>query len=326
MPEERPQSTEQIRIGGGGGGRALALIPVLVAVLAFALMIPRAAGPEAIPLPLVDGRVIARAADGDRTLAAKAQSEPLSGVVRALGSAIRDFNTKQAEDADELALTAQRAALDAALPAAIADGVDKIVALRAVQVEGFLAEVRRFEQTGKESEELRALGGGFIRRLRFSGWCDAKNRVLLDETERRVAFKAAWNGVVRLDGHPSLALSLDEIRVLYTLYLRLPHAAESVRDQIASSRRANPDEKTCAELAMRERFATETWRLEKIKKLSLVDPTYPAQYAIGVAEFRRGHFAASSAAFRTWIEIHPDGPWSLRARNHLKAAIELGGY
>jgi hypothetical protein len=304
----------------------LALIPVLVAVLAFALMVPRATGPEAIPLPNVDERVLVAAAAHDAELAAKAQREELPGVVRALGSAIRDFNSKQAGDAEELVLSVSRNALNTAILPALADGADKLAILRAVQVETFLVEVRRFEQTGKESTELQAVGGPFVRRMRFSGWVDEKNHIALDESERRVAFKAAWNGVLGLDSRPELALSLDETRVLYRLFLRLPHAPEALRDQIDASRRASPSAKACADLAARERLAMEAWRLEKIRKLGTLDPTYPRDYAVGVAEFRRGQFPAAASAFRAWLASHPDGPLSLRARNHLKAAIELGGY
>lgn len=304
----------------------LALIPVLVAVLAFALMVPRSTAAEAIPLPVVDERVLLAISDHDAAVSAKAQREALPGTVRALGSSLRDFNVKQAQDADEATLSIVRNDLNRGLGPALAEGIDKLVALRAVQVEGFLIEVRRFEQTGQETDELKALGGPFIRRMRFSGWLDAQNHVALDESERRVAYKATWNGVLSLDSHPELALSLDETRVLYRLFLRLPHAPEGLRDQLDAARRAGPNAKTCAELAGRERFGIESWRLEKIKKLAALDPTYPRDYAVGVAEFRRAQFPAAATAFRKWLEAHPDGPLSLRARNHLKASIELGGY
>ena len=324
MPEERSQRTDRIRIEGGG--RGLALIPLAVAVLVGALMLPRGSPPEAIPMPAVDERVLSRVEARDRELTAQAQREPLSGVVRALGSAIREFNTKQAQDADELTLSVLRTSLNAALAPAVAEGMDKLVVLRAAQVEGFLAEVKKFEQTGKETEELQALGGGFVRRMRAAGWCGKDNRILLDDAERRIAFKAAWNGALGLETRNDLVLSLDEMRALYRLYLRLPHAPEGMREQIESARRSDPNARTCAELDARESYETETWRLEKIKKLGALDPAYPKEYAAGVAEFRRGQMAAASAAFRTWLAAHPDGPWSMRARNHLKLSLELAGY
>lgn len=324
MASEPSAKTEEIKVAGGSG-RALALVPILVAILSFALMIPRSAVPEAIPVPVVDGRVIAQVAARDRALADKVKSEPLPGVVRALGSVLREFNMKQAEDADELTLTAIRGRLNDALVAAVSEGSDKLIALRAVQVEAFLEEVRKFERTGEESEELHALGGGFVRRLRFSGWCTG-HTIVLDEDERRVAFKAAWNGALGLDANPDFAPTLDETRVLYTLYIQHPHAPESARDKIEAARRDNPDAKTCAELLNHERQATESWRLDKIKKLATLDPTYPTDYAVGVAEFRRGQMAAANTAFRAWLGQHPDGPYSLRARNYLKATVELVGY
>ncbi len=318
---------ETIKVGGGGAGsRVLGLIPVLVAVTALPLMMPRAAGAEAVPLPIVDERVLDSAAARDRELAAAAQRDALPGVVRALGSAIRAFNKSQAEDAEAAVLGKEKDALEAALAPALAEGPGKLVALRALQTETFLAELRRFEQTGKESEELAAVGGGFVRRMRFAGWCDAKGRLALTELERRVVFKAAWNSLLALDAHPQLALALDETRALYALFLRLPHAAEQMRADLETARAGHPDSKTCADLALRERVAVEAWRLEKIKKLGTLDPTYPVDYAVGVAEYRRGQYPAATTAFKRWLASHPDGPFTLRARNHLKAAIDLTGF
>ena len=38
-----------------------------------------------------------------------------------------------------------------------------------------------------------------------------------------------------------------------------------------------------------------------------------------------GRYDASAEAFRAWLDKHPDGPYSLRARNHLKAALAAYG-
>ncbi len=325
MSEERASSDRQI-VASGTGGRALALIPVIVALLIGALMMPRSAAPEAIPVPMVDVREIARIERRDHELAEHARREQLPGEVRALGSAIRDFNTRQAQDADELALTEARTVLNKVRGPALAVGIDKLLELRALQAETFLEEVRRFEATGKESEELQALGGAFVRRMRSTGWCDANNTIVLDETQRRIAFKATWNAMVGLEAQPELSPTLDETRALYTLYIQHPHAPEPVRAQLASARRNAPDERTCNEIAGREAAAAEGWRLEKIRKLGPIDSSYPLAYALGVANFRRGQYPAAAESFRTWLNQHPNGPWSLRARNYLKASVEAAAY
>jgi hypothetical protein len=46
---------------------------------------------------------------------------------------------------------------------------------------------------------------------------------------------------------------------------------------------------------------------------------------MGVAYYRVGRYDTSLEAFRSWIEKHPDGPLSLRARNHMKAAMAAYG-
>lgn len=325
MSEERASSGEKIALSGGGG-RALALIPVLVALLVGALVMPRSAVPDAIPMPMVDGRVLARVESRDRELAAEVNREPLPSAVRALGSAIREFNLGQAHSKDDSDVGKARDEINKALAPALEAGVDKLIALRAWQAEAFLAEVRRFEATGQESDELASLGGPFVKRMRLAGWCDEKNRLVLDDAQRRVAFKATWNAVIGLEGRPDLQPSLDETRALYVLYLQHPHAAEPIREQLASARLNAKDPKQCAELEAREANAVEVWRLEKIRKLGALDTSYPLDYALGVANFRRGQFPAAAESFRTWLKSHPDGAWSLRARNYMKAAVEAAAY
>src|SRR4051812_49923189 len=86
---------------GSWGSRALALVPVGVAFVLGALVLPRAVPPEEVPAPSIDGRALASARDADRVLAERARREPLPAAVRALGSAIREFNTRQARDEGE---------------------------------------------------------------------------------------------------------------------------------------------------------------------------------------------------------------------------------
>jgi hypothetical protein len=303
------------------GGRALAIVPVAVALLVGALTVPRAAIPDAVPLPAVDTRALRRTAEADRAVAEGARRERLPGEVRALGSAVRDFNARQAKGLDQQGIADARRALDAALGPALAAGPGKVAALRALQLEGFLAELRRFEATGEESEELVALGGAFVRRARDAGWISAKNAVALDDAQRRVSFKLTWNALVGVDRQPELRAGLDEMRALYTLYLEHPHAPEAIRAQIARARGVTQTPESCARLAAREKLAMEGWRLEKIQALGAIDPAYPTGYAVGVAQFQLGQFVASSEAFRGWLAAHPDGPYALRARNFMKGAL-----
>jgi TolA-binding protein len=303
------------------GGTALAWIPVGVAVFLGGLLLPRATPPEDIPLPNVDGRALARTEAQDHRLAELARTQLLSPEVRELGSAVREFNSREARDAEGVAMNNARITLGQLLEPALAGGVEALLRLRAVQLEAFLTEARSYEATGEASKELDALGGTFVRRMTQVGWC-ADHKVLLSDAERRVAFKMAWNGVAGVASRPEFAVSLDETRTLYTFFLSHPHAAEAAKARLDGARKNAKDKATCDALEAGENVAAEAWRLDKINKLGAIDSAYPLAYAQGVAQFRLGHFEESVEAFEAWIKAHPDGAYTLRARNHLRAALE----
>jgi hypothetical protein len=355
----------------------LLLVPVGVAVVLGLLLAPRRAAPEGIPLPIADARAIAHVELADHQLAERARREPLPGPVRALGSAIRDFHTLEARAADARALGDARRMVDLALIDALHGGNDDLLSLRAVQLEAFLDEARRFMATGEESAELQALAGGFVRSMKSEGWCDG-HALTPAVPVLRVMFKQMWNAFLELEGRDgtssgvdraaagtadatsappgrgqhldgtssgvdraaagtadapsappgrgqhleSMAPTLDEQRLLYAFYLSHPHPSRVMRDAIASARRGAHDAKACRALVEAENAATESWRLERIARVAALDPTYPADYARGVASFRRGEYGASAAAFRKWLEAHPEGSLALRAQNYLRAAAD----
>lgn len=314
----------------------LALVPVGVAIVLGLLLAPRRATPEGVPLPIADVRALVQVEAFDHHLAEQARREPLAGAVRALGSAIRDFHTLEARDADARALAEARRGVDLALVDALAGGSDGLLRLRAVELEAFVDEVNRFAATGEESAELQALAGGFVRSMRAEGWCDGHG-LAPGASVLRVMFKRMWNaflGFAGSDVDPSPPLSargrrltaldptLDEERTLYAFYLSHPRPSKSMRQAIDAARRGARDAKACAALVEAERAATESWRLERVARLAAIDPSYPADYARGVARFRRGEYGASADAFRKWLGDHPDGPLALRAQSFLRAAAD----
>ena len=290
-------------------------------------------------MPIADPAAMARAARADHELADMARREPLPGAVRALGSAIRDFHTLEAASAEARELGQARRAVDVALVDALALGSDALLRLRAIQLEGFLDEVRRFTATGEESAELRALAGGFVRSITSEGWCEG-HTLAPDVPVLRVMFKQMWNAFLaldRADDGPApapapaplaplpprpFALTIDEERTLYAFYLSHAHPSRATRDAIASAWKTAPDARACQALRATEHAATESWRLDHIARIAALDPTYPADYARGVARFRRGEYRASADAFRRWIGDHPEGPLALRAQNYLRAAAD----
>jgi hypothetical protein len=296
----------------------LAAVPIGVAVVLGMLLLPRRGVPDSVPVPIPDGRELERAATRDRDLAEEARREPLPGTVRALGSAIRAYHVIEA-GGEVRDLGKARSDVDAALADAREAGEDGLLRLRAVEVETFLEELRRFESTGVESGEIAALSGAFVRSMRNAGWCEG-HTLVPDEPALRAMFKQMWNAFLGFEATPAFALSLDEQRALYSLFLSHPHPAPAMRASIDRARRDAHDPRSCQAAALAERVATEAWRIERIGRLASIDPSYPAAYAHGVASFRRGDYTVAARDFQAWLSAHPEGELALRAQSFLRAA------
>lgn len=305
--------------------RGLALVPVSVAALLLALMMPRATKPDVVPPPAIDERALDEVVRADRARSARARAERLPADVLALGSAFRAMQAADAAHADEVAVAKVRQDLDVAAQVVRSRGesLAAVVDLRATQLEGFLAEVRAFEGSGQVSPELEQLGGSFVERMRMAGWIEG-SRVVPDERQLRAAYKTMWNGLVG-ELTKEQALTLDEQRALYSLYLAHPHAPDANRAEILAERRDARTEADCERAATSERRLVEKWREGKIRQLGRIDPSYPTDYALGVSYFRGEQYDLAARAFRSWLEAHPDGAYALRAKNHLKAAIDASG-
>lgn len=293
------------------------------------LVMPHATAPDAIPLPILDNRALAKVHAEDRDRAKRAQAQRLPTDVLAVGTALRGMNFAQAHPAPDADISAPKKILEDALRG-VADRKDKdsaisdLLTLRAVQLEAFLHEVDKFETTGEATRELEELGGGFVGRMRAAGWIEDRH-VLLSNTQQAVSFKIVWNALTGLESVPAFHPTLDEQRALYTLFLTRPHPGESARFEIDAQRRRASDEAACQRAAADERRATEMWRVEKIKRLGTLDPQYPTAYALGVAYYRAARYDQAVDAFRSFVDAHPDGPYALRAQDHLKAAIAAYG-
>ena len=308
------------------GGRWLAVIPLGVAVVLLLLLMPRATVPEAVPLPLADQRVLRRLVREDDTLAAEAEKTRLPSAVLAIGSAFRSLNEVQARDGTEGEIADTRRELDASLRELMGhEGfAEQLRSLRALQTRHFLDALTRWEATGETDAELRALAGNFVKRITEAGWAKDR-RILLTDTQRRIMFKTVWNAVMGVENVPALATTLDEQRELYAFYLGHPHPPENRRAMFDAQRRAATTPSECARVDAEESRQTELWRVDKIRKLSAIDPTYPGSYALGVAFYRAGRYDLSVEAFNAFLQAHPDGPYALTAKNHLKAALVAHG-
>jgi hypothetical protein len=317
------------RLRGGQSGQntstKLIFVPLVIAVLMGALAMPRAVPPREYPVPTIDAAALAKEMADEHALAEEARAHLLDADVRALGGAIRQFNAAQVRD-DVTAGARYKADIATKLRLAVAGGARPILALRAVQTEDFLTEVARFEQTGARTLELDELGGTFLDAMARVGWVRGSlgdprpRKVILDLAERRAAFKQTWNKVAGVAERPEFALSRDDARALYAFYLRNPHAPESQRNALAMARTTTKDVATCERIDEGERVATMGWAVTKMRELAAIDPSYPLDYARGIALFHAHDYGAAVQAFRGWLEAHPDGPWTLRARNYLLAS------
>lgn len=308
------------------GGRWLAIFPTLLAVMLMLLMMPRATEPDSIPLPRIDERVLRKVAREDDERARVVSMEQLPSDIRNVGSAFRALNTAEAHNADNVELINAQREISVALHD-LNPGTDidqNLLLLRAFQMRRFLDGVRHWEDTGEVTEELTALGGSFVNRTAEAGWAinePGRRRVLMNDAQRRVAFKTMWNAIVGVDRRPAFALTLDEQKSLYAFYFQYPHPQDSRRVALRVQRRDAVTPEACAKANVEERRQAELWRVEKVRKFASIDPSYPATYAMGIGYFKAGRFDLASEAFTTFIGAHPDGPYALRARNYLKASL-----
>lgn len=283
---------------GWGAGVAV----LLIAGSAMVLALPRAVAPEDLPAPIVDGVALAETMARDDALARGAVEDQLDVDVRAVGREVRAYNRAAAEG-DEGALVAARVALGEAARKALRQGAEPLRALRAYQMARFVDEVDRWQRSGEVSDELLELGGDFMQAAARNRWCH-EGRLVARERELRTLFKKRWNDVVGLRGE-AFDLTLDEDRVRFGFLLAYPF-----RQAVGGA------EGRLAEVLDHQQ------RLRLIDRLAARDPSYPADLARGVVHFQLGHHPAATEAFRRHLEAHPDGPYTLRAQNHLKAALD----
>jgi hypothetical protein len=301
-------------------------LAILLAGSSALVAVPQSVDPVEVPVPMIAPEAIARATRADDALAAQAEREsrqgkPLDFDVRTLGSAIRAYGLADADGvdtagdesasrlADTRVVVARR---DVALAAgkAHAQGDAALAKLRAYQLGAFLRELRRWDAEGVETKELRALGGGFVAMARKNGWV-RHGKLLVDEAARRALFKKRWNELV-MTRSDALALTIDEQRALLRLLIRHPPRVDA-GDGIRAPQRLSDDERAA--------FVASQYRLRKIEELAKIDPAYPADFARGVVLYQMRRFASATEMFRRHLDAHPDGPLTLRARNHLKASL-----
>jgi tetratricopeptide (TPR) repeat protein len=246
-------------------------------------------------LPVVDRTVLRRVQAKSDALAREARDKGLTYDVRAVGDAFRRAGaaTVEGKGAPESAM----GEIVLAVRLARQKGSDRgLLALLALQAELFVEATKAFEKSGKPSLELGELGGDFLAIAKQNGWVEGR-RILLDDDERAALFRVRWTELTGLRREAAFAPTLDEYRTYYSLYLRQAADADALRTERA--------------------FGV-------VRALEKRDPSYPGSFARGVLYYRKGLFDDAASAFRAHLAAHPDGPWTLRAKNHLLAALARG--
>lgn len=287
------------------GWQAGAVLLVL-AGSAILLGLPRAAHPQAPPAPLVDAASVSSTMAADDERARRAVNQLLDVDVRAVGREVRLYNAAAASK-DEYAVQEARERLLPTARKALRRGSEELLQLRAYQMLEFMRELRQWQATGVETEAMKALGGDFVATLRNNRWClEGTRKLALDDRELRTLYKKRWNDITALQ-QPAFALTRDEDLVRFGFLLQHPF----------QSRRAVVSAETRRTLRRRGKS-----RLQVIDKLMKLDASYPADLARGVVHYQMGQFAKAGEQFQRHLSRYPDGPYTLRARNYLKAALD----
>jgi hypothetical protein len=273
-------------------GVELGLVAVVMAVIAVWLSLPRPVEPgEVLPLPEVnrEREQAERVADHER--AERARQSALPYEVRAVGELVRRYGLYESRGDDNGADRARQDAFEARRRAQARFGPEPLRALRALQTELFAARLEKLGRLVSDDRELSELAGNLPAHARRAGWAEPDGALRLSKQELLTFYRVRWTRLVGAISDDALGPSLAEFRAYYRALLEHPES---------------PDP--------RER---DERRLAYADALGRRDPGFFAAFTRGVLLYRLGDTGAAAQAFTEHLREHPDGPWSLRAKNHL---------
>lgn len=275
-------------------GWELGCATVAVVLSAALLAVPRAAPPDAFPVPLVDVAEVEASRRRLDELAGRAQREGLPFETRAVGDAVRRMGLALASgvgDLDHL----QRLMNERVRAALAANQVDALLRLRAVQARLFVRAVRAQDLRGPPSPELSALGGDFAKRALHNGWVDADGCLATDD-ELSALFMRRWSEITRLRDDKRFKSTLGELRRYYRFLLLYPERGPGL------------------DAPSRERARQ---RLRYVVALARYDGAYPTALARGSLLGLLGATADSAQELSAHLASSGAHEWNLRARNYL---------
>jgi len=282
------------------------LLAIFIALVAAALFIPRSVPPRDLPEPVIEHAALLRVMKEDARLAASAEQQALDRDVRSLGVAVRGFGLVDGTK-DQSALSRARAQVTHASFLASKQGDAGLLALRAYQTRELIRELRRWETTGVETDALRELGGTIVETFETYGWVEvrgAQRRIIMRDVDVATLLKKRWNQVAAIKSPSFEVTRLEELSLL-RFFIRHPILPPATV-------RADP---TGAK-AFRLRYV-----LKKLEAIERIDPTYPVHYARGIVNYQLGYYPQAVGLFRQHLDARPDGPFTLRAQNFLRASL-----
>jgi hypothetical protein len=251
--------------------------------------------PDYLPLPVVPRAELKEARDQRAQEFVAARRRPLAYEIRAVGEGMRQLG-RLVHEGETINVDRRNRLCGLVRAGRTQWGDEQVKQLRAAQAQLFIAALGDWERTGVEGSDLIELGGDFLAVATKLGWLppDQKQRLRalkLDQDERAALFLTRWTDLTCLTDDPALRLQSVWPVLALRARLKLPIAALGEADLTL---------------------------LDRVKRL---DPDYPDLLAKGLIYVRSGKPARAAEAFRTHLQLHADGPYALRARNHLIFAL-----
>jgi hypothetical protein len=256
------------------------------------LGVPRPVVPYDVPLPRVVRPLLLaeQRAEAERV---RNGWRGLSRNVRTVGELVRRVGQAEATG-DVESLTRLRGELLAAARTALAnDGEQSMLDLRALQTELFLRALHDLAENAVTGPDALELGGTLCDRATKSGWVENR-RLRVSDEPLRALYRLRWADLVGLGRDSAFGPSLNDWRLFYR-------------------HRFTEDEHR---FTQRSRLEAQ---LDDIRALAHLDPSYPGDYAAGIVLYHLGAVDRALESFRAHLRAHPNGDWSLRARNYATA-------
>lgn len=277
------------------GGAGLALV---AAALVALLSVPRPELPDAIPYPPVDHERAVTELEQARHTAHAAMDTPLPVDIRGVGERIRRCGVLEVSDPQGDFARERTTLREAVLLLLQQERAPELVRLRELQATLLQRALTRdwLGEPAGASTELTELGARLPQHLESVREWFGDDPYF--EPTVRALFIERWGLLIGFELLPAFEPSANDWRLIHRFrVLRLLRASQlpdlaALRDALAGVARYSP--------------------------------SYPYDYATGIAYYRAGAFQEAAEAFGRHLASHPTSEWAVRAQNfRLEAARAL---